>query len=439
MKNQWTKIIASVGIAIIGATAALSATPTMAWPASSSSSSSTLPAGFLPEMERPGAHATSGWQPTEYDTCSKQLHDSFSVVGADGKTYDTWHPTVVTDPDTGEVCTFGHEHGDDPTNSDIFEFVADKLAAPGSEAQAGVPFGLTSEASTQYAGEVHRHEDHVGHKIVVFNDIKLINADRTKGYVLDAAGEPIVCDYLMKLHQGSHSSDATKNNSHEIIYGAQCTDGTEMVVSHLTNMGNPNEFTQTCSDKTITTAGSDLPGSEEGRRRIPDLECLTTSDDIWATYETWEVVSKISTADGEVLAGFDPWFGIRNPSRYFDNTAPDPADAGRPMVELVKLFDEASSPWGDVTPGMDKNDPDSPFDGSQRDAYVAETNINNDGGPTIWYTDPYGGNASTTPFVGSVRQYIAATSNEQLPQLARQAFGFSQDHGAYGSGVHAPN
>lgn len=434
MKNQWTTMAASVGITILGATAALSGTPVTAGPVFSSSSSSTLP-----EVEHPGSHATSGWQPTEHDTCSKELHDSFSVIGADGKTYGTWHPSVVTDPATGTECTFGHEHGDDPTDSDIFAFVAEKLAAPGSAGQAGIPFGLTSEASTHYAGEVHRHEDHVGHKVVVLNDIRLINADRGQGYVRDAAGEPIVCDYLMKLHQGSHSSDATKNNSHEIIYGAQCTDGTEMVVSHLTNMGNPNEFTQTCSDKVITTAGSNLPASTEGRRRIPDLECLTTSDDIWATYETWEVASRITTADGEVLAGFDPWFGIRNPSRYFDNTASDPSDAGRPMLELSGLFDDTAAPWSGVTPGMDKNDPDSPFDGSQRDAYVAETTINNAGGPSTWYTDPYGGNASTTPFTGSVRQYIAATSNGDLPPLARQAFGFSQDYGAPGSGVHAPN
>lgn len=441
------KLLATTGAVVMATAAVVGAAPASAWSSFSSSSSvedreDTTHTDHAPEDSH--IHTSMGWQPGDQDTCSKELHDSFTVIGADGKRYETWHPTVVTDPETGLECTFGHEHGDDPTTSDIFDLAARELSAPGFEDQAGIPFGLTSEASTDYAQQAgvdvaHRHEDHVGHKVVVLNDVTLINTDRSQGYVLDQAGAPVVCDYLMKLHQGSHSSDATKNNSHELIYAAQCTDGTELVVSHLTSLGNPNEFTQTCSDKVITTAGSNLPAGEGGRRRIPDLECLTTSDDIWATYETWEVDSRITTAGGETLASFDPWFGIRNPSRYFDNNTTDPANGGRPMVELAGMFDDESSPWSEITPGMDKNDPASPFDGAQRDSYVAETIVDNQDGPVIWYTDPYGGNASTTPFAGSVRQYIAATSNTHLPGLARQAFGFSHDYGAPGSGVHAPN
>ena len=458
--NQYTrKLLATAGalaVATTAATAVVSASPVSAWPSFSSSSPGTHHDSDGNGEDRedtghtsPGAedshiHTSMGWQPGDHDTCSKDLHDSFTVIGADGKRYETWHPSVVTDPDTGVKCTFGHEHGDDPTTSDIFDLVSRELSAPGFEDQAGIPFGLTSEASTEYAQQAgvdiaHRHEDHVGHKVVVLNDVTLINADHSQGYVLDPSGDPVECDYLMKMHQGSHSSDATKNSSHELIYAAQCSDGTELVVSHLTSLGNPNEFTQTCSDKVISTAGSNLPAGQGGRRRIPDLECLTTSDDIWATYETWEVESAITTADGKTLASFDPWFGIRNPSRYFDNNTSDLTNGGRPMVDLAGMFEGEAYPWSEVTPGMDKNDPDSPFNGAQRDSYVADTIVDNHGGVTTWYTDPYGGNASTTPFAGSVRQHISATSNGNLPELARQAFGFSRDYGGRGSGVHAPN
>lgn len=451
--NSRKILVSLAGVFCMSATGLLSTgvPGTVPVAAAVSSSSSSSPGGETlvpdPGTDVPDSHVHQkmGWQPTEFDTCPKELHDSFMVTGPDGKRYETWHPPTGEDPVTGVNCTFGHEHGDDPRTSDIYDFVVDKLAAPGDKDRAGLPFGFTGEASTIYAEEsgaglAHRHEDHVGHKVFVLNDVQLRDADRTQGYVRDDSGAPVVCDYLMKFHQGTHSSDATKNNAHEIIYGARCSDGTEMVVSHLTKLGNPNEFTQVCSDKVITTAGSDLPPNPDGgRRRIPDLECLQNSDDVWATYETWETVSRIETADGRTLAAFDPWFGVRNPSRYFDNRAADLADGTRPLVELVDLFDDLNWPWSEVTPGMEKNDPASPFNGAQRDTYVAETRVDNGDGPTTWYTDPYGGNASREPFPGSVRQYISDTSNLHLPELERQAFGFSRDYGDADTGVHAPN
>ena len=54
-------------------------------------------------------------------------------------------------PATGETCTFGHEHGDDPATSDIAPWVAEHLAAAGYEAFAGLPFGLAAEALNAYA------------------------------------------------------------------------------------------------------------------------------------------------------------------------------------------------------------------------------------------------------------------------------------------------
>src|SRR6185312_14613428 len=48
-----------------------------------------------PVIEEPqpsDAYANRNWSPTTYDTCPKALHDSYSVVGPDGKLYPTWHP-----------------------------------------------------------------------------------------------------------------------------------------------------------------------------------------------------------------------------------------------------------------------------------------------------------------------------------------------------------
>jgi hypothetical protein len=367
------------------------------------------------------------WEPTENDTCSTELHDSYQVRGQDGELYDSWHPASVTDPETGETCTFGHEHGDDPRTSDIWDWTVEKL---GDEA-TGVPFGFASARTHMMEGAPHRHEDHVGHKVLVQNDVKLVREDRG-GYATDASGEPITCDYLVYAHQGSHSGDALKNNQHELLYSTRCTDGTEMVLSFVTGFGNANEYTASCDGRTVTTGGSDLEDGQAGSREIPDVTCVQEhAPDFWATYELWKADQTITSPDGGDLVRVDPWFGVRNPSRV---------GAGAEPRATVDVFDEQpqSWPWNLITQGMTQHDPDSPFDGSERDFYVQHSTVDNVGGATEFYTDPYGNDASYEAGEASIRQYVSATSNTDLPELERRAFGFSTDYGADGD-VHAPN
>ena len=70
------------------------------------------------------------WTPGPNDSCTKEQHDAYSVVGPDGKLYPTWHPPV--DATTG--CSFGHEHGRDPRGSDLYLIVGD------------MPLGVANEA-----------------------------------------------------------------------------------------------------------------------------------------------------------------------------------------------------------------------------------------------------------------------------------------------------
>ena len=81
------------------------------------------------------------WQPGQHDTCTKGDHDSYQVVGPDGKIYPTWHPPVGANG-----CTFGHEHGRDPSGSALY-------------AERSDSFGLANEAM-DFNGMQHRHEDH---------------------------------------------------------------------------------------------------------------------------------------------------------------------------------------------------------------------------------------------------------------------------------------
>ena len=63
--------------------------------------------------------------------------------------------------------------------------------------------------------------------------------------------------------------------------------------------------------------------------------------------------------------------------------------------------------------------------------------MRNEDGPRRWWTDPYGGNATTQPFPGAVCQLVASAANSSRPTLESQAFGADRPYG--GRGVHAPN
>lgn len=363
--------------------------------------------------------------------CTTALHDSYTATGPDGEQYPTWHPTTVTDPDTGELCTFGHEHGDDPATSDIVDWAMDRR---GGDAD-GLTFGFAAHMSTLGEGSAHRHEDHYGHKVFVLNDVSMVRDDRG-GSVTDAAGEAVTCGHLIHVHQGTHSADALSNNQHEVLYATQCTDGTEIVLNALTGFGDANEYTASCDGRTVTTGGSELPEGTGGGREIPDATCVAENgDEFWGLYEIWKADHVLTTADGAELVRFDPWFGVRNPSRVAD---------GAEAVATVGLREESfvTWPWSALPVGVEKDDPASPFTGDQRDVYVQHSTFDNAGGATAVYTDAYGQSGSTEPFEGAIAQYVGATSNTGWAEPERRAFGFSTDYGSRDAnelGVHAPN
>lgn len=417
-------------------------------------------------IERPAAPATiptskayreRNWTPTAYDTCTAAFHRSFSVVGPDGKLYPGWHPPTAVDPDTGRSCTFGHEHGDDPGVSDIYTWVTDFLNADPAKGR-GIPFGYVSEALDTYAAgrdQVTRHEDNVGHKVIVANDVKLVTA-APRTYLRDTNGAVISCDFLLKIHQGSHSGDALINNAHELLYAAKCSDGTEVISSTLTRFGNANEFNRSCSGDLVETSGSNLPAGDGGQRLIPDRFCVDRdvlvpagqSSSIWALYEVWQSANDLTTADGTTLASFDPWFGVRNPARAHEGGTDsssfdlvcttdlvDPSDGG---TANSYPFDQIIEYEGRTGLELTKVDPASPFDGAQRDFYLRATTVTNAGGPSSWYTTPYGQEGVTSPGPGLVRQHVSQTDNAAWPDLERRTYDLERDHGK-DNGVHAPN
>jgi hypothetical protein len=143
----------------------------------------------------------------------------------------------------------------------------------------------------------------------------------------------------------------------------------------------------------------------------------------------------ITTADGRELAAFNPHFAVLHPSRYF---APGlPQNLGRSVDHCRALTAPVHAECRFIrdNPGVTWDSPPSPFRGIQRELFVNQNLIFNASGPQIWYCDPYGRNARTTPFPGSVQQSIASIQfTTPEPALI-----FGTEHRYDGQGVHSPN
>ena len=80
----------------------------------------------------------------------------------------------------------------------------------------------------------------------------------------------------------------------------------------------------------------------------------------------------------------------------------------------------------------------SPFCFAQIYVDVNANGVSNLDGPEIWYSDPFGMNASTEPFPGSVRQWIARADNSAFDTHG-PVIGKSRSKTYGDASVHPPN
>lgn len=376
--------------------------------------------------------ALGTWVPGPGDTCPVEVHNRYSTIGPDGKRYPTWHPPV--DEDTG--CTFGHEHGRDPRGSSLYNRVG------------AIPFGFANEMLDQYDPTRRRHEDHVGHKVEWENDVEM--------HLGGIAGEVLTlrCDVLVKLHQGTHSKDAFTNNLHELVYHIRCSDGTEIHATLMAAIGKPGEFVRSCDDVHIAVGTANPPTSPEGggKRLIPDRTCVnrhvlvpggSNSDFGKGIHESWQTSSSLKTNEGHHLASFNPYFQVNAPSRFHDPALSDLTGRVVGLCYEVEANGDrargggcASATNNGSIPGVTHDDPNSPFNGVSRFVDINSNTVSNADGPETWYTDPFGKHGNTSPFPGSIRQFVSRTNNSATP-FNGPRIGGDRHYG--GVGVHAPN
>ncbi|WBB89891.1 cellulose-binding domain-containing protein [Verrucosispora sp. WMMC514] len=374
--------------------------------------------------------------------CSVEIHARYWTYGPDGKVYPTWHP-----PRDPSGCNFGHEHGDDPRPSDLFS-------------TAGWPaFGYTSEVMLDHMPEhSHRHEDHVGHKVLTVNNVNVIQGDNGSSFFPPQGTTIATCDTLLKFHQGTHSPDAFSNNLHELLFNQRCAASnggqvTEARYSAMIPLGRPGGFSpsecpgfggqfinvapavpadspsDTRSLGRLITEPGCVQAIREGRTHYDPLYpnpvpfTVSDMDDFW--FSDFQV-----TGPG-LNFRLAPLFYVVNPSRYYDPSKPN--NVGR-IVDLC-YTNLAGGDYCDQARQAGQNlawdDPRSPFKGTLREFRPGTFQVQNSG-PTTVYTDVHGRNASSTPFAGSIKQYFSGNQGSSM-----YVRGATRDWSA--SGVHAPN
>lgn len=382
-----------------------------------------------------------GYEPRAGE-CSNDLHARYWTYGPDGKVYPTWHPT--RDP---SGCSFGHEHGDDPQDSALF-------------GESGFPpFGYVSEVQVDSLPEhSHRHEDHVGHKILVEN-VDVIQGDNAGNFFPPQGPTLANCDILLKIHQGTHSPDAFKNNVHELISNIKCNAGGQTVqakTATLMPFGEAGGFSPSeCPGfgRPRVEVGEPVPADSPSEyvtpgRLIAESSCIdairrgdTHMDPLYPEPvpfnvsdmdDFWFGNTQINGAG--VNFSISPLFYVVDSQRYYDPSLPD--NMGRVLdlcyePDLLGGFncEEALQAGGGER--LEWDDPRSPFKGTLREYRPGGFSLQASGSTTV-YTDAYGGNVSSTPFEGSIEQYFSgSTSSDWYVRGATRDW----DDGT----VHSPN
>ena len=441
--------------------------------------------------------AMGRWTPnSNFDTCTKDFHDTYYVIGPDGKKYPTWHPPTATDPATGKLCSFGHEHGRDPRGSALWESVRSHYAFDAntngtidtSELDAsGVPFGYASEQLRAYNAangipNANRDEDHYGYKVAWENGIARTRTVNGQVQTFDLS-----CDALSVLHQETYSADSYSSNLHEVLYAIDCSRGADaerfggkVIISTMATFGNPGEFTVAQSNGTFSVLRYGTPqptnspaGGNERGRVIPTADSVyaavlvpvgQTSDFAAGLTETWYAGLSLKRTDGTELVFIDPSYAVASPSRYFDITR---VDALARTIDLCYIGFSASgeliddpvragvivrqargpecsgiAPNGPLTLRILRipyDDPRSVFNGCRRRVTLGATRIVNAGGGNIFYSNPYGLAARTGSFTGGIKQYVGTINNSTAGDADRVSFGADLDSCLSGSNIHAPN
>jgi len=390
---------------------------------------------------------TEGVRGTLSPAC-QALHDRYWTSGPDNRAYPTWHPPAAFHPDTGEGCVFGHEHGEDPSTSPVFDYSG-----------GWPPFGYVVKTKSS-----QRVEDHFGHKITVAS-FRAGIGNHPQDTASEGVPPPAIhdagfdCHWLSKLHQGSYSLDAFSNHLHEYFLTVRC-DGepvdaitidpwkvnarTEFSIKALVPFGSPNSFSA-CGDGNFNSINS-VTGPNGESLQPAQVTAPVTAEPNPRGFNCFNPVdSKYSLGIADSLNRYDIWtqpytvsgpnnLGIRFQAYYIVKEPARSLNAAvdqiqwttelcqqNPGLNFCAAFENNGSPAWDSTL--------SPFRGALRAVNFKRLAIynNHPDDPDTFCTDVHGKNPSLPVAAGAgcppdrIEQRIGKrVEQDALPGVAAQ-------------------
>jgi hypothetical protein len=242
-----------------------------------------------------------------------------------------------------------------------------------------------------------------------------------------------------------------------------------VILTGMMSFGNPGEYVRFCYSNRFTKVHPDGTGpdgkpiindpllsklppalySNTLGRNMVDKYCLDNFASLnpgvnyFNPYEIWQGDFRIQKANGDMLAEHGRQWDVLDPIRYVDPTS----STGFSYFQTrctQNLPYSGNCAMGDSKAAWDS--PKAAFKGLKRTTYFGRNRVSNPGGAEVWWTDPLGGNASTSQFTSGLKQKIAPVEADicKLPssiqgctRLNDRAIQRSFNSG--GGTVHAPN
>jgi hypothetical protein len=285
--------------------------------------------------------------PSVLGSCPAAIHDTFVVDGGDGWRYRTWHPQTVEV--SGVRCTFAHEHGDDPA----------RMIEPGVAA-VPVRFGYIARRAGM-------DEPHEGFKVFVVN----------RGDINDEGRVSLVWSRTV-FHMGTGGAKRFTEEMH----------------SAEVRVMQPDEGLYAFTQSMFTTGTVHTVCDPRAPSPTKDVVSLKSPCRLGSTYEIWSTMGGVMRKDGSLAykafatpAVFDP-ITVFNP----DNPA-ETVYIWDPRVDSIMVF---------------RTDRQANR-GCSRESYAQPGYWYNEGGPTVYYTDPMGMETDSAD-PNALRQEVSASS-----------------------------
>ena len=378
-----------------------------------------LAAPAAADAAREPSHAIGVWSPGPLDTCPAELHDSYSVVGPDGKLYPTWHPPRVIEPGDRRALHVRPRARTRPGGLRPLRLGRAQARRPGARGRGGHPVRPRRRVARRLRGGEPGHADPP--RGPRRPQDRVAERRRARARARPRAGAPR--RHLRLPHQdppGHALAGRPRQQRPRAALRGPLRRRHQADRRQAGDLRRPQRVRPRLrqDDRRSGAGTSHAFPSGGGVRLIPDRACVeehvlvggraSTRCSRAGSTRTGSPPTTCERRAARQLAYFDPHFAVFNPSRFAAETAgqlertidvcweTEPGRRRRPGAAPATR-----------RPARARSRPRCPSTIRPRRSTAPRARststrptVDNGGGPRRWWTDPYGGNASREPLPG---------------------------------------